>query len=204
MDQLIGSAMDELCISEQGRIRNKRRSNMNGPCKNLEAERRRRQKLHDRLMALRGVVPQITNMKKATIVEDAIAHIKTLQQTVDHLKDQLSDVDASSEDSTEPSNGEIHAAEEMKSLGIEPDITVAKIYENKFWIKATFRKKRGAFTKFMEAVTAFGFELTDTSLTTINGAMLVTSCLEGVSCEKLSVDEIKQFLLEIVQGTYLN
>lgn len=62
-------------------------------------------------------------MKKATIVEDAIAHIKTLQQTVDHLKDQLSDVDASSEDSNEPRNGGIHAAEEMKSLGIEVQST---------------------------------------------------------------------------------
>lgn len=48
---------------------------------------------------------------------------------------------------------------------------------NKLWVKVVLEKKRGGFTKLMEAMTDFGFELTDTSVTTSNGAMLVSSCV---------------------------
>ena len=65
---------------------------------------------------------------------------------------------------------------------------MAQIYEKKLWIKLIFEKKRGGFTKLMEALSAFGFELTDTSLTTLNGIMLVTFCLQ-VKKEKRNKEE---------------
>ena len=53
MDQVIGSALGELCINENGRTgrkrRNKRDENEPYKSKNLVAERNRRQKLHDKL-----------------------------------------------------------------------------------------------------------------------------------------------------------
>lgn len=58
-------------------------------------------------------------MKKATIVEDAVAHIEMLQQTVVHLKDQLWDEVASPEEGIELKKEEFCAAEGMNSLGIQ-------------------------------------------------------------------------------------
>ena len=55
---------------------------------------------------------------------------------------------------------------------------VTQIDGNKLWIKIIFEKKRGGFTRLMEAMTAFGFELIDTSVTTSKGAMLVSSCVK--------------------------
>lgn len=52
---------------------------------------------------------------------------------------------------------------------------MTQIDGDKLWIKVVFAKKRGGFTKLIEAMTEFGFELNDTSVTTSNGAMLVSS-----------------------------
>lgn len=56
-------------------------------------------------------------------------------------------------------------------------VDVAQIDGNKLWVKAILEKKRGGFTKLVEAMTYFGFELTDTNVTTSNGAMVVSSIL---------------------------
>lgn len=49
---------------------------------------------------------------------------------------------------------------------------------NKLWIKIILEKKRGRFTRLIEAMTYLGLELTDTNVTTSKGAMLVSSCVE--------------------------
>ncbi|PON50142.1 Basic helix-loop-helix transcription factor [Trema orientale] len=202
MDQFItSSGLEELCIREKGRTGRKRpEKDQNGSSfksKNLHAERRRREKLNDRLLALRGLVPNITNMKKATIVDDAVTYIKQLQKTVDNLQDQLLGIEASSAEGTELKKEEI-TAEDKEEHRIQPDITVTQLHENKLWIKVIFKKKLGGFTKLMEVLSALGFELTDTCLTTYNGLMLVTVCLQGFSRELLAVEEIKEVLLKMV------
>lgn len=69
---------------------------------------------------------------------------------------------------------------------------MTQIEGSKLWVKAVLAKKRGGFTKLIEAMTDFGFELTDTNVTTSNGAMLVSSCVI-VSIEKKKKPQTKDF-----------
>ncbi|BFG27583.1 hypothetical protein CerSpe_138570 [Prunus speciosa] len=194
--EFVASPLDESCIIEIGGRMGHRSHNNDDEykSKNLHAERRRRQKLSERLLTLRAL------MNKATIVEDAITYIHELQKTVNILKDQLFDMEVSEEEAPEPKKEEIQAAEEMKKFGIQAGVNVTQIDGNKLWVKAILEKKRGGFTKLMEAMTAFGFELTDTSVTTSNGAMLVSSCVMGFYCETLEVEQTKELMLEIINS----
>ncbi|KAM1918189.1 hypothetical protein ACFX13_037692 [Malus domestica] len=195
----VSCVLDELCLAEEegsggGRMSFKSKTDGKFKSKNLFAERRRREKLSGRLLALRAL------MNKATIVEDAITYIQELQQKVDLLQDQIFEMEASSEETLEPNTEETHAdaAEEMKKFGIQTEVNVTKIDGNKLWVKAVLEKKRGGFTKLMGAMTAFGFELTDTSITTSSGAMMVSSCVMGFSCKTLEVEQTRELMLEII------
>ncbi|ESR43871.1 hypothetical protein CICLE_v10012974mg [Citrus x clementina] len=140
--------------------------------KNLEAERRRRQKLNDRLLKLRSLVPNITDMKKETVIEDAITYIRQLKGRVLFLCDQVLQVEPLEEEETKPKIDE-NAAEEMKNCGIELRINII------------FGKKRGNFTKLVEAMNALGFVFGDTSVTTLKGATLFSSVLELIGRAEL-------------------
>ncbi|KAM1005025.1 hypothetical protein ACFX13_005190 [Malus domestica] len=195
----VSCVLDELCLAEggsRGGRMGRRRHNNGGEfkSKNLVAERKRREKLSGRLLALRAL------MNKATIVEDAITYIQELQQKVNFLKDQLFEMEESSEETLQPNKEETHAAEEMKKFGIQTEVNVTKIDGNKLWVKTVLEKKRGGFTKLMEAMTGFGFELTDTSVTTSNGVMMVSSCITGFCCDKLEVEQTRELMLEIING----
>nr|POF23341.1 transcription factor dyt1 [Quercus suber] len=199
--EYVGSALDGLFITKEGnsrgRVGRRRYSNDDGTefkSKNLQAERRRRQKLSDRLLALRAL------MNKATIIEDAISYIEELQNNVKVLQGLLYEMEASSEEGALPRSEEIDPAEEMRKSGIQAEVEVTQIDGNKLWIKIIFEKKRGGFTRLMEAMTAFGFELIDTSVTTSKGAMLVSSCVKGIHGEINVVQRTKELLLQIING----
>lgn len=54
---------------------------------------------------------------------------------------------------------------------------MAQIDGNKLWVRVIIEKKRGCFTKLVEAMNYFGFELSDTNVTASNGAMVVSSII---------------------------
>ena len=56
---------------------------------------------------------------------------------------------------------------------------------NKLWVKMIIEKKRGRFTKLMEAMNSFGIELIDTNVTTTKGAFLITASIQ-VSLGKIN------------------
>ncbi|XP_055805688.1 transcription factor DYT1-like isoform X2 [Solanum dulcamara] len=171
--------------------------------KNLKAERNRRQKLSERLLQLRSLVPNITNMTKETIITDAITYIRELQMNVDNLSEQLLEMEATNGEELETKNEEIiDNAEEMGKWGIEPEVQVAQIGPTKLWIKIVCQKKRGGFTKLMEAMNVLGFDLNDTSATASKGALLVTSSVEVVRGGLTEANQIREILLEIIHGIY--
>ncbi|XP_057962120.1 transcription factor DYT1-like [Malania oleifera] len=172
--------------------------------KNLQAERRRQQKLSNRLLALRGLVPIITNMNKATVIEDAINYIKELQKNVRDLSEQLVELETSSEEEAEPRGAdhghEIDAAEEMKKHEIRAGVEEIRIDENKLCVKMIFQNKRGGLSKLMEGIRLLGLEFTDTSVTTSKGAILVSSCVQGMYGAKLEAQHTRELLQEIIGG----
>ncbi|KAE7995508.1 hypothetical protein FH972_000292 [Carpinus fangiana] len=204
----IDSALTELHTSEEGsrrgRMGRRRYSNDDQTefkSKNLFAERRRREKLSGRLLELRALVPFITNMNKATIIEDAITYIQDLQMNVEVLQEQLFEMEASSEEEAKPgTEEETDAADEMKKSGIQAEVEATQIDENKLWVKIVFEKKRGGFSRLMEAMGALGFELFDTTVTSSKGAMLVSSCVKGIYGERIQVQHTRELLLEIIKG----
>ncbi|XP_022642431.1 transcription factor DYT1 isoform X2 [Vigna radiata var. radiata] len=146
--------------------------------KNLETERRRREKLSSRLLMLRAVVPIITNMNKATIIEDAITYIEKLQDKVQSLSQELHQMETTSEETGDTKTDEIDAAQDMKDLGIQEEVRVAQIDGKKLWVKIIIEKRKGRFRKLMEALNNFSIELIDTNLTTTKGAFLISSCIQ--------------------------
>ncbi|KAJ0787853.1 putative transcription factor bHLH family [Helianthus annuus] len=177
--------------------------------KNLNAERKRREKLKSRMLELRSVVPKITNamiitiissfMNKETIITDAIDYIKELKISVTNLSNELLEMEAQT--AKEPTFDviQMHPVENMKKWGIESEVIVTRIDENKLWMKIVFEKKIGGFTKLIEAMSLHGIELINTNVITTKGAVLVTSCIEGTHGRMLVAEHVQEVLANVIK-----
>ncbi|KAF5944286.1 hypothetical protein HYC85_018363 [Camellia sinensis] len=199
----MNSAFDDLSMNEEEENSNERMTRrihideevpVAYKSKNLVAERKRRQKLSDRLLELRAL------MNKATIIIDAIRYVGELQKCVGDLSNQLLEMESASVEEAKMQIDTINAAEEMKKWGIEPEVKVTQIDGYKLWIKLVYEKKRGGFTRLMETMSVLGYEFTDTSVTTSKGAFLITACLEGSNGGMLEAEQIRELLLEITRS----
>ncbi|KAJ1380670.1 Myc-type, basic helix-loop-helix [Sesbania bispinosa] len=140
-----------------------------------------------------------TRMNKATIIDDAITYIQQLQDEVQNLSQELHEMEATTEEIEEPKIVEFDAAEEMKKWGIQEEIEVTRMDGNKLWVKMIIENKRGRFNKLMETMHTFGIELIHTNVTTMKGAFLITTCIQGMNGETLEVDKIKQLIPDIIR-----
>ncbi|XP_045826090.1 transcription factor DYT1-like isoform X2 [Trifolium pratense] len=160
--------------------------------KNLETERKRREKHGSRLLVLRSLVPIITSMNKASIIEDAITYTKMLQKEVEILTKELDEMEETRKKKAEQKTCESSAAGEKINISwIEEEIQVAKIDgSNMLWAKMIIENKRGRFKKLVEDLNNSNIEIIDLSVTTIEGAYHITATLKGMSGEPIELYQI--------------
>uniref|UniRef100_A0ACD5TPK6 Uncharacterized protein n=1 Tax=Avena sativa TaxID=4498 RepID=A0ACD5TPK6_AVESA len=147
----------------------------------MDAERRRRSRLNNNILALRAVVPNVTKMSKDSTLSDAIDHIKKFQNKVLELQTQLAD---SPELSRKCSHGHV----EVIPLG-----------SCKYNLKIFWTKRAGLFTKVLEALYSYNVQVLSLNTITFYGYTESFFCIEVKGEQDVVMVELRNLLSSIVE-----
>ncbi|XP_050205362.1 transcription factor bHLH19 [Mercurialis annua] len=140
------------------------------------AERKRREKLSQRFIALSAVIPGLKKMDKASVLEDAVKYMKNLQQRVKTLEDQSTmksmesvvfvkkskvyvDDDQSSSSTV---HDDINSDEKRDQLQL-PDIE-ARVSDRNVLIKIHCEKRKGCIVKILYVMEKFHLNVINSSV----------------------------------------
>ncbi|XP_038893038.1 transcription factor ABORTED MICROSPORES isoform X2 [Benincasa hispida] len=157
--------------------------------KNLMTERRRRNKIRDRLYALRALVPNISKMDRASIIVDAINYIRELEENVKSLQNELIQLEHKDQKNIhlkisplENKNDDtncwplVQDDQPMFIFGeekpMEVEVEVMQINERDFLIKLFCKRKQGGVVSSIEAMDSLGLQVVDVNITTFGGMVL--------------------------------
>ncbi|XP_062186790.1 transcription factor UDT1-like [Phragmites australis] len=165
--------------------------------KNLDAERRRRDRLNSNILALRAVVPNITKMSKESTLSDAIDHIKKLQNQVLELQRQLADSPGEAwEKQGSASCSESFAPTE--NMQYQGQVELVPLGPYKYHLKI-FCKKAGVFTKVLEALCSYNAQVTSLSTITFYGYAESVFSIEVKGEQDVVMVELRSLLSSIVE-----
>ncbi|XP_054778958.1 transcription factor DYT1 [Prosopis cineraria] len=175
--------------------------------KNLQTERKRREKLSSRLLMLRSLVPIITNMTRACIIDDAITYIKKMQTQVESLTQELQTMEAKANSQPLKTENQLkideseeeEEEEDMKKCGTQVEVKVTQIDVNKLWMKIIIEQRRGRVKKLIEAMNSLGIDLLDINVTTIKGAFLITTSIQENNGERIGAKETQELMLDVIR-----
>ncbi|CAA6656005.1 unnamed protein product [Spirodela intermedia] len=153
-------------------------------CKNLVAERKRREKLKDRLYILRALVPKISKMDRASILGDAIEFVKDLQNQVKRLQEQLEETNPEEDGGEQGGAGALCNGDNSDENGL-PQVEVSQVGSNRFFLKVFCEHRRGGFVRLMEAMTSLGLDIVNVNVTTSEPLVLNVFEVEVINLKSL-------------------
>jgi hypothetical protein len=146
--------------SEDRQQRKRGRRLTNGreePLSHVEAERQRREKLNKRFCALRAVVPNISKVDKASILEDAIAHIAD-------LKKKLTDLEAEKEKFV--GRGMVDTMDQTSS----PEVDI-QVVQGEILVRVVSRMDNHPIKKVLQAFEEADVKVGESQVTTNSGTV---------------------------------
>ncbi|KAG6496739.1 transcription factor bHLH25-like [Zingiber officinale] len=123
------------------------------------AERKRREKLNQRFIALAAIVPGLKKTDKASVLSDTIKHLKQLQEKVSFLEDQTA-------------KKTIESAVWVKKAHLRHDDGIsellpkieAKMFENTVLVKIHCEKHKGVVVKALSEIEKIHLSVVNTSV----------------------------------------
>ncbi|CAL9775589.1 unnamed protein product [Musa acuminata subsp. burmannicoides] len=156
----------------------------------IMAERKRREKLSQRFIALSAVVPGLKKTDKASILGDAVEYLKRLQEKVKSLEDRVSkrNVEAAvlvkksrlcaDDDDGSPGDESFIEGQGGQSL---PEIE-ARVCEKAILIKIHCENRKGVLVKALSEIETLHLRVMNTSVVPFSGSSLdITVMEEGFS-----------------------
>ncbi|KAH9605441.1 hypothetical protein KSS87_016014 [Heliosperma pusillum] len=149
------------------------------------AERRRREKLGERFIALSAVIPGLKKMDKASVLGDAIRYVKQLQEQVNTLEEHVKKKSCESAvfvkktwviiDDDDDDDNEQCLAQASSSGGscdgLYPEIE-AKFSDKDVLIRVHCERKNGILEKLISQVVEFHLEVVNSSALAFGGSSL--------------------------------
>ncbi|VVB16113.1 unnamed protein product [Arabis nemorensis] len=182
--------------------------------KNIVSERNRRQKLNQRLFALRSVVPNITKMDKASIIKDAISYIQGLQYEEGKLEAEIRELESIPKTKSSLSFGKDFdrdllvpvTSKKMKQLDsgspgslIEVlELKVTFMGERTMVVSVTCNKRTDTMVKLCEVFESLNLKILTSNLTSFSGMIFHTVFIEADEEEQ----EVLRVKIETGIGAY--
>ncbi|KAK6136620.1 hypothetical protein DH2020_029653 [Rehmannia glutinosa] len=182
--------------------------------KNLEAERKRRKKLNDRLYSLRALVPNISKLDRGAILGDAINYVKELEKQVKDLQIELE------EDSDDENAMKIvrnSTDNKVPPLTLHQNGTKSGPKREKWKFFGDFHKdpkekvhqmevlcehKHGGFVRLIEGLSYLGFQVINVNATRHKCLVSIIFRVERRDKETVQADHVKESLLEVARNQF--
>ncbi|KAK3140419.1 hypothetical protein QOZ80_5AG0400700 [Eleusine coracana subsp. coracana] len=158
---------------EDRQLRKRGRRPTNGreePLSHVEAERQRREKLNKRFCALRAVVPNISKVDKASILEDAIAHIAD-------LKKRLAELEAEKEKFV--GHGMVDNIEQTS----RPEVDI-QVVQGEILVRVVSRMENHPIKKVLQAFEEAEVKVGESKVTTNNGTVAHSFVIKSPDSEQ--------------------
>ncbi|KAJ3672856.1 hypothetical protein LUZ60_006230 [Juncus effusus] len=166
------------------------------------AERKRREKLSQRFIALSKIVPGLKKMDKASVLGDAIKYLKTLQEKVETLETQAtkktvesaiivnkSRLSSEEDEESNSSSDNFNNNHNCASNGL-PEIE-AKMSDKSVLIKIHCENKKGILVKALNEIEQLGLSIVSTNVIPFAGSSLDITAMAQVEEEfSLNVKDI--------------
>ncbi|KAH7297748.1 hypothetical protein KP509_25G010400 [Ceratopteris richardii] len=179
--------------------------------RNLVSERRRRKKLNERLYSLRALVPNISKMDKASIISDAITHVRHLQSKVDKVQYDIDDL-KSQEESLVTVKGKHVDIFSMPKNRVSPfqqkkkedhhqllEVEVSQMEGTIYHLRIHCRKSPGVLIQLTQAIEALEMEILNANLSSVDGHILNTVVLEMKDMPPMQSEELRNMVLKVIQ-----
>ncbi|KAL2328544.1 hypothetical protein Fmac_021971 [Flemingia macrophylla] len=176
--------------------------------KTLVCERKRRNRMKEKLYALRSMVPNITKMDKASIIGDAVSYMQELQAQAKMLKAEVGELETSLmvsksyQGSIEnPMKVQFTNNSRLISKKIN-QMDMFQVDEKGFYVKIVCNKGEGVAASLYRSLESLtGFNVQNSNLSTVSDSFILTFSLNA----KGRVPEINVPNLKLwVTGAFVN